>query len=108
MISENLITLILNYLEFNKQSKFLDLQSYHLDYSNNKISFKNFRSFLPLAIGINLSYFKNEYLEQLSHIQFLNISYCNIKILPKGLFYNKQLKIINCRQNYITKIPTII
>ena len=57
MISENLVSLILNYIDFNK-SKFLDLRSYNLDYSNNsKITFENFISFIPLAIGINLSYF---------------------------------------------------
>ena len=89
MQSENLISLILNYLNFNRQSKFLDLSSYNLDYNkNDKIIFEDFRSYLPLTIGINLSDFKNEYTTSLSHIQFLNISNCDISILPKELFCN--------------------
>ena len=87
MLSENLITIILNYLKFNETIKFFDLSSYNLDYSdNNKITFENFRLFLPLAIGIRLSDFKNEYTISLTHIQFLNISGCDISILPKELF----------------------
>ena len=109
MQSENLIALILNYMKFDEKSKFLDLSSYNLDYNeNDKITFENFRSFLPLAIGINLSDFKNEYIISLTHIQFLNISKCDISILPKELFDLKQLKTIDCSQNNITIIPVEI
>ena len=108
MISENLITIVLNYLKFNKQNKFLDLRSYHLDNSNSRITFENFKSNLPLAIGIHLSDFKNEYTTSLTHIQKLNMCECYINILPKELFDLKQLKIINCSQNNITIIPAEI
>ena len=98
MLSENLVSIILNYVEFNGYSKFLDLCSYNLDYSrNDAVTFEDFIFILPLAIGINLSEFECEYINKLTHIQFLNISECNIYILPKELFDLKQLKIINCR-----------
>jgi len=42
MLSENLLTLILNYINFDEKSKYLDLQLYNIDYSNNdKITFEN-------------------------------------------------------------------
>ena len=89
MLSENLVTIILNYLRFYKKIKFLDLQSYNIDLSkNDKITFEDFSFVLPLAIGINLSDFKYEYTTSLTHIQFLNISSCDISILPKELFCN--------------------
>ena len=109
MISEDLVSSILDYINFNGYSKFLDLQSYHLDHStNDKISFEDFKTFLPLAIGINLKIFKDEYINSLTHIRILNISNCNIKILPKELFILKQLKIIDCTVNRIFAIPTEI
>ena len=44
MISEDLVSSILDYINFNGYSKFLDLQSYHLDHStNDKISFEDFK-----------------------------------------------------------------
>ena len=98
----------LNYLKFNKHLKFLDLQYCNIDLSdNNKITFENFRTVLPSAIGINLKLFKNEYINSLTHVQFLNISYCNINILPKELFH-LQLKLIDCSNNEITEIPAEI
>ena len=91
MISENLISSVLNYINFNEYSKFLDLQYYHLDHSNNdKISFEDFRKNLPLVIGINLKIFKDEYINSLTHIQKLNISRCKIYI-----FYLKNYSISN-------------
>src|SRR3989338_5941548 len=109
MISENLVNIILNYIKFSEKSIFLDISSYNLDYSeNNRITFEDFNSFLPLAIGINLKIFKDKYINRLTHIQKLNISSCNINILPKELFDLKQLKTINCSYNDITVIPTEI
>ena len=109
MISENLLTIILNYLNLNKQSKFYDLRHYNLDYNeNDSISFKNFKEYLPLAIGIHLNKIKREYINSLSHIKYLNISNCYIKILPKELFVLRQLRTIYCSYNQVAVIPSEI
>ena len=73
MISENLITIIFNYLEFNEYVRSIDVSSYNMDYSNSIISFTNYQLLLSSAIGIHLTSFKFDYLEYLSRIQFLNI-----------------------------------
>ena len=87
MISENLITIVFNYLKFNSNTRSIDLTSYNLDYSNNDpIFFMDYQLVLPSAIGINLYEFEYEYLDSLSHIQNLNISNCKIYNLPKELF----------------------
>ena len=106
MLSENLLTLILNYINFNRHSKYLDLQLYNIDYSiNDRITFEDYRIFISNAIGIHLSEFENNYIDKLTHIQKLNISKCNIEILPKELFTNGQFRSINCSHNRITVIP---
>lgn len=47
MISENLLTIVLNYLAFDKQIKFLNIQTYNVDCSNNdKMTFENFITFI--------------------------------------------------------------
>ena len=72
-----------------------------------KITFENFREFIPRATGINLSEFNDKYINKFTYIRFLNISECKINILPKELF-NRQLRNLNCHWNKITVIPSEI
>ena len=72
-----------------------------------KITFENFREFIPRATGINLSEFNDIYVNKFTYIRFLNISEYKINILPKELF-DKQLRIFNCYWNNIKVIPSEI